>query len=360
LITGLAVSLLAACGSSLGQSEFSCKGYPDGVSCLSARKVYELTNSRSRVTQEELEHSQGETGPAIEDVLRPLPSTDAREELAPPIAPGQQAALPADGVLRVWVGPWTSDDGDVAAPNYVYSRIEQDRAAPSGGIERRFTPLTGQAEPIREAGSRPLQDGDVLVTKPTPAVVAKPAPSSLSDSYVEGAANNVRLAEIYFESGRADVSTSGKRRLEQAVEKLPELEPKAILLAGFTDRVGSAKANQRLAQRRTDAVAKILLELGVETEIIEAAKGEIMPKEGAADGAADPHSRKVWVVALDIQAPAGKVAEPIQASSPSASSPADPDVAHVETAPNRLPLRRDPDDHGDRSHKDREGGMGHH
>ena len=50
---GIAVLTMAAC--TPGQSEFSCQGYPDGVSCLSARKVYELTNSRSRVTQQEVE-----------------------------------------------------------------------------------------------------------------------------------------------------------------------------------------------------------------------------------------------------------------------------------------------------------------
>ena len=39
-MTGLAVAALPAC--TPGQSEFSCQGYPDGVSCLSARKVCHL------------------------------------------------------------------------------------------------------------------------------------------------------------------------------------------------------------------------------------------------------------------------------------------------------------------------------
>ncbi|MDH3770331.1 MAG: hypothetical protein OET79_05000, partial [Nitrospirota bacterium] len=46
------IALLAACVP--GSSEFGCKGYPDGVQCLSARKVYDLTQSRSRLTADQI------------------------------------------------------------------------------------------------------------------------------------------------------------------------------------------------------------------------------------------------------------------------------------------------------------------
>ncbi|NJO38749.1 MAG: TraV family lipoprotein [Rhizobiales bacterium] len=60
LLSATALAALAAC--TPGASEFSCKGYPDGVACLSARNVYELTNSRSRVTQDDLEGLAGREG----------------------------------------------------------------------------------------------------------------------------------------------------------------------------------------------------------------------------------------------------------------------------------------------------------
>ena len=149
-VTGMAVSTLASC--TPGQSEFSCQGYPDGVSCISARNVYELTNSRSRVTQAEIEGTEAASGPSVGDVLRPLPTSDPKLGLAPPIGADQQAIEPADGVMRVWVGPHATSAGDVTAPNYIYSRVaSKSDDSSSGGVTRRFEPLKGQSEPTRSS-----------------------------------------------------------------------------------------------------------------------------------------------------------------------------------------------------------------
>jgi len=223
-VTGMAVSTLAAC--TPGQSEFSCQGYPDGVSCISARNVYELTNSRSRVTQAEIAGTEAASGPGVGDVLRPLPTSDPKLGLAPPIGADQQAAEPADGVMRVWVGPLATSAGDVTAPNYIYSRVASKSDDGGGGITRRFEPLKGQAEPTRSSETRPLESGDVIVT-------AKPYPvqggqgTSPSRPIAAWATNNVRVAEIYFDNGQAAVSTGGESRLKNAALRLAELKPRA-------------------------------------------------------------------------------------------------------------------------------------
>lgn len=296
-LAGIAVLTMAAC--TPGQSEFSCQGYPDGVSCLSARKVYELTNSRSRVTQQEVEGIGNAQGPVVGDVLRPLPSDDPRLGLSPASGPGQQAAAPAEGVMRVWVGPHVTATGDVTAPNYIYSRVDTKTAGNGAGITRRFEPLTGRSEPTPALDARPLEAGDLVVTtEPSTAVENGEAKSSRPGMPMT--TNNVRVAEIYFESGDATVSTSGRNRLTNASSRITELKPRAVLVAGFTDRVGSAEANQRLAKRRVDAVIEILRGLGVTVEILDAAQGEPETLNPGPDGAADPNSRKVWVVALDV------------------------------------------------------------
>lgn len=357
---GLAISTLAAC--SPGQSEFSCQGYPDGVSCISARNVYELTNSRSRVTQDVIEGREAAGGPAVGDVLRPLSTSDPKLDLTPPVGAGQQAAQPAEGVMRVWVGPHATSGGDVTAPNYVYSRVASNSGDDSSGIIRRFEPLKGQSEPVRTLEDRPLESGDVVVTaKPYPA--ADDPNASPSRPIATWATNNVRVAEIYFESGQAAVSTSGQNRLNNATLRLAELKPRAVLVAGFTDRVGSEEANQRLAKRRVDAVVRILKKLGVTTEIIDAAQGEPEELRPSPDGTPDPNSRKVWVVALDVTPKPAAAAAPVQTGKPTSLVPEAVNKADVMPEKPRQSLRRDPDDHGDNDDrggsKDHEPGMQH-
>ncbi len=377
-LAGIAVSTIAAC--TPGQSEFSCQGYPDGVSCLSARKVYELTNSRSRVTQQEIEGIGNAQGPAIGDVLRPLPSDDPRLGLSPPAGAGQEAASPAEGVMRVWVGPHVTAAGDVTAPNYIYSRVDTKAAGNGAGITRRFEPLTGRSEPTPAVDARPLEAGDVVVTA-EPDVAVENREEKSSRPGMPMTTNNVRIAEIYFESGDATVSTSGRNRLTNASSRIAELKPRAVLVAGFTDRVGSAEANQRLAKRRVDAVIEILRDLGVTTAILDAAQGESETLNPGPDGAADPNSRKVWVVALDV-APEPRPAAVMEPEEQNSLRAADDTEAPAEQktsfltrwfggAPTasagdarRCRICRDPDDHGDdddRDHaaKDHQPGMKH-
>ncbi len=353
-LAATALTALGAC--TPGASEFSCKGYPDGVACLSARNVYELTNSRSRVTQDDLEGLAGQEGvvePRFQDVRRPLPSFPAGDALASQAGTDRTAADPAPGVLRVWVGPTATDGGDVAGPSYVYSRIDPRIEARRDADPRRFEPLTGRAGPEEAVDERPLASRDALVTA---AVEAPAAGEPASRPIAVWATNNRRLAEVYFESGSAAVSATGVRRLEAVVPVIDKLRPKAVLVVGFTDQVGPEDANERLAQRRVDAVTKILKAQGVATRIVTAARGE--PKQGSAasDGGADPNNRKVWVVALDVA-----TAKPASERQAAAEPPPDAEAAKPEVRRNgdfSRPCRlcRDSDDHGD----SRDHGRDHH
>ena len=137
------------------------------------------------------------------------------------------------------------------------SRVDSKAAGNGAGITRRFEPLTGRSEPTPAADARPLEAGDVVVTAESDIAVENSDAKS-SRPGMPMTTNNVRVAEIYFESGDATVSTSGRNRLTNAGSRIAELKPRAILVAGFTDRVGSAEANQRLAKQRVEAVVKIL------------------------------------------------------------------------------------------------------
>ena len=344
-LSATALAVLAAC--TPGASEFSCKGYPDGVACLSARNVYELTNSRSRVTQDDLEGLAGQEGvvePRFQDVRRPLPAFAAGDALASQAGADRRAADPAPGVLRVWVGPTATDGGDVAGPSYVYSRLDPRIEARADADPRRFEPLTGRAAPEEVADERPLASGDALVT----AAVEVPAEGEpASRPIAVWATNNRRLTEIYFESGSADVSATGVRRLEAVVPAIDKLRPKAVLVVGFTDQVGPEDANERLAQRRVDAVTKILKALGVATRIVTAARGEPKERSAASDSGADPNNRKVWVMALDVASVKPASEQQVAAEPPPDTEAAKPEVRKNGDSSRPCRLCRDSDDHGD-------------
>lgn len=97
----------------------------------------------------------------------------------------------------------------------------------------------------------------------------------------------------YFDLGSAEVPDAHRASLEYLTVGY---EPGHHLfkVEGFADTLGSTEANERLAARRTDAVARILVGLGVRWDDIEQIViGERMLARPTADGVADPLNRRV-------------------------------------------------------------------
>ena len=68
-------------------------------------------------------------------------------------------------------------------------------------------------------------------------------------------------------------------------------------MAGHADRSGTPQYNQRLSQRRADAVAAELVRQGVSrNEIMVTAFGESRPLVPTADGVREPQNRRVEIV----------------------------------------------------------------
>ena len=87
-------------------------------------------------------------------------------------------------------------------------------------------------------------------------------------------------AETLFDFDKSVLRADGKKRLDdQVVGKMkdyPQVE--VVLVTGYADRIGSDAYNEKLSQRRADAVKEYLVAQGVETNRIEtAAKGESDP-----------------------------------------------------------------------------------
>jgi len=87
-------------------------------------------------------------------------------------------------------------------------------------------------------------------------------------------------AETLFDFDKSVVRADGKKILDDEVvakmKQYPQVE--VVLVTGHADRIGTDAYNQKLSQRRADAVKAYLVGKGVENNRIEtAAKGEAEP-----------------------------------------------------------------------------------
>ena len=205
---------LAACGAVPGTSTYSC-GLPEGVTCTSARNVYQLTNSGLPVTAmpgepTALKASAAASAGAAAPIAAPGPS--------PATAPALPGQSPSDGwqaialrpedagaaavlplrtpakVLRVWIAPWEDDAGRLHVPGYTYAEIEPRRWT-IGGSEQsataRLQPLQAPSSPLPPTpapATVPAQlETQEVSTGPTPRRQLRPPPAARRQAPAEGA-----------------------------------------------------------------------------------------------------------------------------------------------------------------------------
>lgn len=121
---------------------------------------------------------------------------------------------------------------------------------------------------------------------PPPAPVAEPAPPP----------SPAQPLVIHFAFGRADISASAMQNLHEAAPALKSAKPATIRIHGFTDSVGSPKANKALSERRAKAVADQLAKLGVTGVTVEIAGfGLDRPAVPTKPNVKEPRNRRVEV-----------------------------------------------------------------
>jgi len=119
-----------------------------------------------------------------------------------------------------------------------------------------------------------------LVKKPEPKMAeARTLPPATGPAKAAFAPITLQ-AETLFDFDKSVLRADGKKRLDDEVvgkmKEYPQVE--VVLVTGHADRIGSDAYNQKLSQRRADAVKDYLVGQGVEGQRIEtAAKGESEP-----------------------------------------------------------------------------------
>ncbi|GBD41257.1 Outer membrane protein [bacterium HR39] len=101
---------------------------------------------------------------------------------------------------------------------------------------------------------------------------------------------------VFFAFDSAELTPAARQILAEVAEKMKAGEAVRLELAGHADRAGPARYNERLSQRRAEAVAKALGELGVPREAMTVRwYGETRPRVETPDDVPEPQNRRVEI-----------------------------------------------------------------
>ena len=119
-----------------------------------------------------------------------------------------------------------------------------------------------------------------------PAPAARPAAAAPARTYL-----------VFFDWDRADLTARAREIIKEAATNAQRANVTRIEVAGHADRSGDAAYNQRLSQRRAEAVAAELVRDGVARGNISVqAFGESRPLVPTADNVREPQNRRVEIV----------------------------------------------------------------
>ena len=102
---------------------------------------------------------------------------------------------------------------------------------------------------------------------------------------------------VFFDWDKYNLTERARQIIGEAAGASRKVQTTRIEVAGHADRSGTPAYNQRLSQRRADAVAAELVRQGIaRNEIAVSAYGESRPLVPTADGVREPQNRRVEIV----------------------------------------------------------------
>src|SRR3954451_12644447 len=130
---------------------------------------------------------------------------------------------------------------------------------------------------------------------------------------------------VYFGFDKATLDATARQVVAEAADEYKRTGAAQITVTGHADKAGRPAYNQRLSERRAEAVRRELERHGVQaTSVQVVAEGENDPLVPTADGVADAQNRRVEIV---MAQPAPPPAPP-----PVAMTPPPPPTMQAEAA----------------------------
>lgn len=147
----------------IGESDYGCKGMPNGVTCMSARDVYQLTeneNFRQEVEAQSSVKGEGDGGTkkTPEDVSEAPVVVGGERYVVPRPARNPVPIRSQATVMRIWVAPWENSSGDLIVPGFMYTEIEPRRweiGVPAPRPTPSIRPLESRKTPPAQQGTSP-------------------------------------------------------------------------------------------------------------------------------------------------------------------------------------------------------------
>ena len=120
------------------------------------------------------------------------------------------------------------------------------------------------------------------------AVAAAPPPA---------AAPAAKTYLVFFDFDRSDITPEAAAIIRQAAADARSMQVRVVVVTGHADRSGPTDYNQRLSERRANAVRNALVREGVPNNVIQTSgRGENDNLVQTADGVREPRNRRVEIV----------------------------------------------------------------
>jgi OOP family OmpA-OmpF porin len=125
-----------------------------------------------------------------------------------------------------------------------------------------------------------------VAVPPPPPPPPPPAPPSIQRAFI-----------VFFDFDRADITPEASRIIKQAADTAKRGSVPRIVVTGHTDLSGSVAYNQRLSERRAEAVRQALVREGLTAGAISTiGRGKTQPLVPTADGVREPQNRRAEIV----------------------------------------------------------------
>ena len=151
------------------------------------------------------------------------------------------------------------------------------------------------------ATAHPDCDGAIKAA-PAPAKVAVPAAPAPTVLKAPVAVKQTYAADAFFDFDRAVIKPEGRAKLNSLVRAINSIELEVVIAVGHTDSVGTDAYNQKLGQRRANAVKAYLVGQGVSANrVYTESRGESQPVADNKTAAGRAKNRRVEVEVVGTQ-----------------------------------------------------------
>jgi len=121
------------------------------------------------------------------------------------------------------------------------------------------------------AAEKPAAEKVVKKAVPVPVQIEMEPPAEVFTPEVKAAVAEIVIEakKINFETGKSDIRRQDMPGLKRVAKMLKEIKPSKVRVEGYTDNVGTDDFNQKLSQKRAQAVKDYLITEGIDAGLLE-------------------------------------------------------------------------------------------